>query len=207
VKKPSADELAAAHDRGDWNTLWLAARPLVKFTIKNMIRRGEIDPARWIDEDLLQQGMLSAGLAVRSWNTLEGAFSTWVSTKVRGYLREFRDNAVRHGFTGQGDPPILESLQEEVRAGEGDDEEIDETKQDALVYPNEVFLSQETAAERDTAMRLLSRLGPKDAELMRRLCGIGCESQTLREIAMERGVSVWSLWQASQRLGKLLESK
>jgi len=205
VEKLTAEELASAHDRRDWNTLWLAAQPLVKFTIKKMMQRGEIDAARWADGDLKQEGLLAAGLAVRSWSTLEGAFSTWVVTKIRSHLRDYIEKVSRGGFGGEGSTPFLVSAQEDVLLDADEGEDPDATKQDLFTYPeDEVFVSPETAVERANAVRLLKKLGPKDAEVARRFYGLGCESETLAAIAELQGVTLWQVWSAHQRVGRLL---
>jgi DNA-directed RNA polymerase specialized sigma subunit len=204
VPKPTADELAAAHDAQDWNALWLAAIPLVKFTIKRMIQRGEIDPSRWADGDLKQEGLLAAGRAVRSWNTLEGTFNTWITAKVRAILLEFRDKTVRNGFGGGGDPPFLVSAQEELWIDNEPDDEPDAVKQDMFTYPeDEVFLAPETAVDREIALRFLHLCDSTDQLILRLLFGVDCEPKTVSQIADLTGVSRSSAHRAIDRLRRL----
>jgi RNA polymerase sigma factor (sigma-70 family) len=87
MKKTYA-ELAALRERKEWGMLWVEALPLVKFTIKRMIQSGALDP-HYAREDLLQEGNLSAGKAIRTWEPLEAAFSTWITSNVRGALLNF----------------------------------------------------------------------------------------------------------------------
>jgi RNA polymerase sigma factor (sigma-70 family) len=87
VKKCSADELRAAHQAQDWRLLWEQALPLVKFTITRLIRSGRLDSS-FSSDDLLQEGNLAAGAAVRSWHPDKGAFSTWVMRRVHGAIQD-----------------------------------------------------------------------------------------------------------------------
>lgn len=209
MRKLSADELATARDREDWGTLWLAARPLVKFTIRRMIHRGEVDPSRWIDADLRQEGLLAAGIAVRSWNTIEGAFSTWVSANVRGALLKAGNKEARSGFGGLGDTPFVVSGQEKLHDEnyEDDDDDAEAVKQDLFVYEeDEVFLSPVTAAERANAVRLLAQLDPVDEEIARRLFGVDCGQQTERETAVAMGISRRRVRLLAERLGRFTKS-
>jgi RNA polymerase sigma factor (sigma-70 family) len=206
VPKPTADELAAAHDAQDWNALWLAAIPLVKFTIKRMIQHGEIDPSRWADGDLKQEGLLHAGRAVRSWNTLEGAFSTWVTTQVRGNLLNYTGKDSRGGFGGEGGAPFLVSGQEEVWIDNEPDDEPDAVKQDMLAYAeDEVFLTPETAVDREIALRFLHLCDATDQLILRLLFGVDCEPKTVSQIADLTGVSRSSAHRAIDRLRRLTQ--
>lgn len=192
MRKLNNDELAQAHDRQDWHALWLAARPLVKFTFRRMIQRGEVDPARWSDPDINQEGLLAAGLAVRSWDTLEGSFSTWVCAQIRGALLDLLKGENNGGVGGRQRSGSTVSLQEQVLGAEDFDEDEDEgtPKQDLLSYPHdEVIPSVETAVERANAVRLLDRLAPLDKEIALRLFGLGLLPHTEREAAEALGVS------------------
>lgn len=208
VEKLNADELAAAHDRGDFNMLWLAARPLVKFTIKRMMQRGEVDPSRWADGDLKQEGMLAAGLAVRSWNTLEGRFSTWVVKNIRGYLLNYLQGAENGGVGGPRRTSAVFSLQEEVFGiDDTDDEDEGTPKQDLLSYPeDEVFLSPETATERANAMGLLDKLGPADARIARLAVGLDDDPRSFLEIAKRERITEWRVRSALDRLRRLCKA-
>lgn len=77
--KLSQDELVRARLLGDWDTLWTAAIPWVKFVVSTM---GQ-------DEDLTQTGHLAAGQAVRTWDPDKGAFSTHICNCVRGACQTY----------------------------------------------------------------------------------------------------------------------
>ncbi|MCE5292951.1 MAG: hypothetical protein ABFC80_09325 [Coriobacteriales bacterium] len=210
MRKLTNDELAKARDAEDWGALWLAARPLVKFTIKRMIQRGEIDPSRWADDDLKQEGLLAAGLAVRSWDTLEGAFSTWVSGKIRTEILSHLQGEGNGGVGGSRRGGKVSSLQEPFKSespGCDDDEDEDDkvTRLDMLTYPeDEVIPSPETAMNRETALRLLDRLGPFDRDVARRAYGFDGKPQSIREIAAAHDVSFRQVHTAIARVGTLL---
>lgn len=191
MQKLTNEELARAHDAQDWGLLWLAAQPLVKLTIRRMIQKGELLSARWSDVDLRQEGVLAAGAAVRSWNTLESAFSSWVSIKVRGALLDYVRREARGGLGGEGDVPFLVSAHEEPRKpGAEEEEEEGDTYLDLLTYPeDEVLPRPDIEAERINALRLLKRLGPSDRDVVQRLFGIQQDPQSLAEIAFEKGIS------------------
>lgn len=190
--------------------LWLAARSLVKFTIKRMIQRGELAPTRWMDGDLIQEGMLAAGLAVRSWDTLEGAFATWIPLQVRGHLLKTVTGENNGGVGGSRRQGFTSSLQDpfKTETSNGDDEEDEDdkvSKLDMLTYPDdEVIPSPETAMNRETALRLLDRLGPFDRDVIRRFYGFDEKPQSPREIATALGVSHKRVRTAMERVGILL---
>ena len=77
-------ELRIALDRQDWNTLWFAAEPWIRFAMAEL---------GCGDEDALQEGRLAAGLAVRSWDPDRHAFSTHITSRVRfALLKYFGEN-------------------------------------------------------------------------------------------------------------------
>jgi RNA polymerase sigma factor (sigma-70 family) len=185
MRKLSHEDLRAARDRQDWNTLWLQSIPLVKFSIKKMMSEGEVDPF-WAREDLLQEGMLAAGLAVRSWDTIEGAFSSWVTLKVRGHLLDHLNRNATNGMGGKDADVTVASLHEIAHRTE----ESETTRQDELAYDVEVFAPPETAAEAAALRRLMVRLTSAEADVVARTFGLGgAEPQSLREVAEHYGVS------------------
>lgn len=204
MPKLTADELAAAHDRQDWGALWLAAAPLVVFTIEGMISKGELAPTSWANGDLRQEAQLAAGLAVRSWSPLEGAFSTWIVLRIRGAVLDALRREFKRGFGGGGETPYLVSSQEEVWIDSDPDDEADAVKQDTFVYPeDEVLVSPETAMDRAIAMRLLERCDQTDQLILRLFFGVDCEPKTISEIADFTGVSRSSAHRAVERLRRL----
>lgn len=71
------EQLQTARALEDWDTLWLAADPWIKFAMSEL---------RCGDEDALQEARLAAGQAVRSWDPAVVAFSTHVNTYARGAI-------------------------------------------------------------------------------------------------------------------------
>lgn len=210
MRKLTTEELAQARDREDWGALWLAARPLVKFTIKRMIQHGEIDPSRWADDDLRQEGLLAAGLAIRTWDTLEGAFNTWVPGKIRTELLSYLQGETNGGVGGPRRQGATTSLHEPYKAAsnsyDGDEDDDDKaTKLEMLSYPEgEGIISPETAMSRETALRLLDRLGPFDRDVTRRLFGFDEKPQSTHQIAAQLGVSRKRVRTALERVWTLL---
>ncbi len=86
----TAEQLIKAHALQHWNTLWLAAEPLVKFAMAEL---------GCGDDDAWQTGRLAAGGAIRTWNPARGAFSTHIATQVRGALLKWL-NEQRTGGVG-----------------------------------------------------------------------------------------------------------
>lgn len=70
-------ELQRARALEDWNALWLAADPWVKFAMSEL---------HCGDDDAFQCGREAAGRAVRTWCPEKGAFSTHIKNRVRGEL-------------------------------------------------------------------------------------------------------------------------
>lgn len=101
MKRPSHDELCAAHDRQDWDILWQAAIPITKFAVKSYLRNRLRRTPKWTREDLLQEGLLAAGEAIRTWRTYEAAFSTWLSVKIVSALHNYANRATNHGVGGR----------------------------------------------------------------------------------------------------------
>jgi RNA polymerase sigma factor (sigma-70 family) len=86
------DELKALKNAQDWNALWTAAIPWVKFAASS-IRTNE-------REDMIQVGLLKVGAALPRWNPDAGHFSTFVHKVARGAMLNFvRDKETREGHT------------------------------------------------------------------------------------------------------------
>jgi RNA polymerase sigma factor (sigma-70 family) len=80
------EELTAASDRKDWNLLWGAAIPIVKFAMKRITRARNV-AGRHVTDDMLQEAMEAAGRAVRTWRPLEHNFSTHIVQAAKGAIR------------------------------------------------------------------------------------------------------------------------
>ncbi|HKU13523.1 MAG TPA: hypothetical protein VJQ52_03955 [Steroidobacteraceae bacterium] len=111
MKKFTHAELAAAQERGDWDLLWQQAMPLVKLVVGRMGRSGAVRNSAakpgTRDDDLLQQGMLIAGEAMRQWKPLECAFTTHIGNAVRWKLYEFLGRRHNHGIGSHVQRPAV----------------------------------------------------------------------------------------------------
>jgi DNA-directed RNA polymerase specialized sigma24 family protein len=77
-------DLWAEHEKQNWGALWEMAVPVVQATVGRMKRAGE---ATGVDYDeLIAEGNLVAGTAVREWRPLDTLFGSWVSFCVRRKL-------------------------------------------------------------------------------------------------------------------------
>lgn len=90
-------ELADLRECEWWGVLWNYALPWAKYTIKQMIERGTLDPF-YAREDLLQEGNLAVGNAVQTWDPAKGTLGTWVCANVRGHLLNYLGLQSNQGF-------------------------------------------------------------------------------------------------------------
>lgn len=171
MKRLNADELRAAQVAQDWRSLWEQALPLVKFAVNRFAMRG-VDRALCSD-DMIQDGNIAAGKAVRSWNPDKGEFSTWILARVEGAIRNHLQRTLS-GMVGGRDS--------EGRTGFFEDERFADVEE--LVSS----LEQE-----DEATRLgdaLAQLTAGDQKILALRYGVGGEKTLqVQEIAIHLG---WS---------------
>lgn len=188
------DDLKAAHVRQDWSTLWLAAIPLAKLSLKRLMEQGRLDPVH-IGGDLLQDALLAAGEAVRLWQPDKGAFSTW----VMAYIRRRALNSIQAASTGmvggRQHGPLVASLHGVHREDTlfHEDETQDSGVEALLTYEDPPQGLRDPAEEagalqaQEWVAAALDALDADDIELVSSLYGIGLARQTLREYATRRG--------------------
>jgi hypothetical protein len=205
-------ELAAAQERGDWALLWQHAMPLVKLVIKRMRKDGAAQSDNADDDgELLQQGMLIAGEAMRVWRPIECAFSTHITTRVRGGILNHRAEAANAGVGSREQKPVILSLGDERpdSSTSADDEDKDEdgTFDAALTYAGVVmpggqfdgdgyvpegFADPSELADvgaKEAVRASFQHLTPEEIELVSTLYGFdGARAQTLVEYAEARGI-------------------
>jgi RNA polymerase sigma factor (sigma-70 family) len=165
----SASELRAAQAAQDWHGLWLQAVPLVKSTISRLIASGNLTPEQATD-DLLQEALLTAGRALRTWDPDQGAFTTWMTRAAHGAILDHVRRTMS-GMVGGRDAgaPTL-PLFEEVTVGHLAD------------AADLLGASQEQLAVRAGLKAMKS---PKERELLMRVHGIDREKQNMPQIAAE----------------------
>jgi len=178
-------ELAAALDAQRYDILWYEAVPLAKFAVGQMSRAGLVDAVH-LREDLLQEAITAAGEAIRTWDPMEGAFSTWVVAAVKGALLSYVSREAN-------------GLQAPLHFGRfyGVDEEFIDLDESDLTYENtpegfdEPSVGLEHEDDRDDVAMLLGRLkSPEEQDMLMRLYGLDCEPVTQIEYAREQGVSL-----------------
>jgi RNA polymerase sigma factor (sigma-70 family) len=150
---------------GDHQTLWEAAVPLVRYVVKRLDVYGPHDR-----EDLIAEGTLAAGVAIRAWNPIDVAFSTWVCNCVRNRLIAYIDREREHD---------TRRVQQDVEqmAGDAPEPELDATR----------------------VAEFLALVPFPDAQLLRKHFGIGCAPYTVSELAVAHDVSSAAVTQALQR--------
>ena len=168
-----AAELQALRKARDWQRLWVAALPLVKLTITRLISSGRITTDQATD-DLLQEGNLAAGRAIRSWDPDKGAFSTWVMRAAHGAMLDHLRRASSGMVGGRAARGGTSTLIEEAIEDDGTFEEAPEALQ----------RMQESMQLRVSIASLKS---VQDRELIKRYYGLGCEAEQLKDIASKWG--------------------
>lgn len=177
----TSKELELLRDEGDWKALWIAAVPWVKFAASSL-RTDE-------REDLIQDGLLSVGANIKSWNPALGRFSTFVCSVARNAMlthierKDRKAAATRELDVEQPDnqewsplPQATYSDTAHTPAGFGD--------------PT-VELSRQFAS--DAAETLLTELNASESLLLRENLGLPilddpAEAMQIKEIAASRGV-------------------
>lgn len=175
------EELAQAHDRGDWDTLWKHAIPLTYFAVRRLVETGKVR-SEFASDDMVQEGLLAAGQAVRTWDPLLGAFSTWVMPRVAGAL-------MNHICAEAGG--MVGSRAQRSEVVEFDDAVPADT--DSPFPSPEAFAAQEQLAQ-DVATALAACRDPEDEAILRAVYGIGVPEQSVAEYAREKGMSVRSAY-------------
>lgn len=161
MQKLTHEQLAAARAKQDWTTLWQIAEPLVKFTIKRMRERGEAYECDW--EELLQEGMLAAGEAMRRWDSSAGTFGAFTVSWTRGRLLDYLNSQPRVNDTS---PVATETL--------------------ACDSPLPEFLADE-----QSVLRLLDRLESYERLVVAHIYGLnGTTQYSVEQFASAQAVSV-----------------
>lgn len=142
VEKLTHAELARAHERKDWPLLWQQAEPLVRMVVRRLSRAASAKEN--VDsEDLVQEGMVIAGTAMRRWQPLECAFSTYIANQVGWGLLNHRGITRNHGIGSRAQRPAILSLEDTRDTAEApgsrlavdfEDDEEENTFEAALTY-------------------------------------------------------------------------
>lgn len=178
MKLMNAEELRAAHAAQNWRVLWEQTIYIVKHAVTRLLQAGQLAPERASD-DLLQEGYMAAGKAVKTWNPDLGMFSTWISHAVRGAMLNHL-KAESTGIIGGRDAGLITTqLADDITPDmEGDEptEEIERLK-DAV------------------RVRIaLGHLEERERLILERWFGIDCEPEPMDAICMVVGLKRVQVW-------------
>jgi len=192
-------ELAAAHEAQDYALLWREAVPLAHYALRQMTQVGQLD-RYYIREDLVQEAVATAGEAIRTWDPIEGAFSTWIVAAVRGAILQY----IAREAGGIQAAHLYRST-----SFSWDDELFESINESHLTYEHtpegyaDPSIEAEQLQQQDRVSGLLGQLrSPEDQDMLTRLYGLDCEAMTQSEYAFERGVSLSTV---KKRLASTLE--
>jgi len=183
------NNLNEAREREDWETLWRAAEPIVAYVVRSL------GPKPEYVQDLQQEGMLRAGIAVRTWDPAKGTFQTYISRSVHGTLLTYLNGLQNAGIgvpRGTRKLPEVEDLD-----GPMADEEGEGAVTDNLTYadtPNTPHgygdvgetLQRDMAPAAATA--ILDYTDEETGALLRALYGLDGPAQDETEIGRRRGL-------------------
>ncbi len=161
MQKLTHEELWDAQARGDFDLLWTAAERHVAGTVIGMLRRGDVEGEK---DDLIGEGNLAAGLAVKCWNPLVAAFSTHVSLFVYRAVKRYATKQDQHTMQ------ILDGSSVE-ELSDPDAKSADET------------------ADVQRVRELLTGLSHAERKLISRYFGIGGDAMSIRELAVAHDVA------------------
>lgn len=186
-------ELAAARQRQDWGLLWEQAIPLAKLAVRRLMEKGSLAPGQ-STEDLMQDALLAAGLAVRKWQPEKGAFSTWVMARARGQVLDSLA-ACNSGMIGgrRSGLPVVSMHGEGSTAYEGEDDAEDAAELQYEHTPEGLGDPLEEAARVEAGEQALLRLAslPADAEeLVASLYGVGRTKETVEQFARRKRLAI-----------------
>jgi len=188
----NADELRAAHAAQDWRTLWEQSVPIVKYSIKLLMKAGRLS-RNSISDDLLQEGYEAAGRAVRSWNPDIGKFSPWISQAARSaMLNHLRREA--GGMVGGRDAVALTT------------QWVDDVAADAEA--DTPFQEVERSVDALRVRIALTALEPNEQLVIKRYFGVDCAPEPMDAICKMSGLSRRSAWriirEALERMSELV---
>jgi RNA polymerase sigma factor (sigma-70 family) len=120
----------------DWarNRLWIDTAKLVLYVFHLMRRAGSLPGVAPDDMDVIQEGNMAAGRALKRWDPSKGALSTFLVPSIRGAMLNYREKEIEFERLLQEAPEV------------SDFDEVDEESDDGLEFNQTVFLSPERSA-------------------------------------------------------------
>jgi len=204
-------EAAQLGDQTAYKKLWEVALPLVPFVAKGLRRSGYLTPGMRDEEDMLQEGSIAIGEALKRWDPAQGRMSTFLVPRIRGALLDWTSEAHKGGIASKHTACTVVDLEE--AAGSEDFEHQDQpglhaqaagfSRLDLLAYEgvyggqgeldeasaNPNARASELAAIVDDLNRLLCKLPADVAGMIRQHYGIGVPERTVDQIADSTGLS------------------
>lgn len=215
LKRFTHAQLATMHDAGAWDELNEQALRHAPFAIRELKKRGALF-GESLTSDLLQEAVLAALEAVRTWQPLNCVFSTHVETVVRSTVLDKLLGGLTGGIGSRrtvvaGRGAEHTSLNIEVE-GDREPDEIP-TLQDALAYANTDavpagFGPPEIELQREFTMHavdtLMAELSSDESALMR---AVYYEDQTFRDYAKIVAKHPATLHRRAQQILETLRQK
>ncbi len=194
------EQLVAARAAQDWTTLWEAAIPLAKLTVRRLMEYGDLDPAH-STSDLMQDALLAAGEAVRLWEPEKGAFSTWIPAYAKRRILNSIQAAATGMVGGRQNGLFTVSMHGEPRVENPfrQDENRDSGIEACLVYEENPEGLRDPSVEAEVldfvqlVRQMLESLEPEEAEMLKCLFGIGGLTETRESYAKHEGIPLRSL--------------
>jgi RNA polymerase sigma factor (sigma-70 family) len=180
-------ELRAMKEKQDWNSLWKAAMPWVRFAATSV--RGSDR------EDMIQEALINVGRAIPRWDPNQGEFSTYVQKIAKNKMLNFqrdkrrRDESSRHFGDGMeeshedGTPSPLATYCDTGHVPRG------------FRDPAEELASQHAA---ETVEQFLSQLDSLTDQVLREMVGMPVldehgDEKYIKDLAKSRGIPATTL--------------
>lgn len=186
---------------------WLESLPVVWATLTRMRAAGEIQQR--LDDDILQEGYLAAGLALRRWTPERGPAAPLIAAYVRGRVLNHL-NTQHNGGIGSGRQKVqMFHLPETAPLpGTNSDNLPPDSPADGLIYaePPDGFDDPAVALEREALLKqvrfAVELMDAEDRDMLKALYGLDGEPVTLNEYATRQG---WAIRTAGRLRVRALE--
>ena len=201
---------AAAHHR-----LWEVALPLVPYCESKLRKSGYLAHVAHADPDMLQEGYLCIGPALKRWDPSGGRMSSFLVPRIRGAMLDWAAEAFKAGIASKHTACTVLDMEEIIVDGEFEPKDepglhaaasgfsrMDMLTYDGIYGPsgldhasaNPNALSVERVQEVDDLLRLLYTLPTELSETIRLAYGVGCAQLSAQEIADMSGLSVRTVY-------------
>ncbi len=183
-------EKAHSGDESAFQALWVQGTKLVLMVAHRLRRQSLVPSAEFLD--LIQEGNIGVGKAVRSWDPDKGRFSTYVAEIVRGHMLMYTSGRGREGgVTGRDAEGNRATVYAESDILSSDNDGVEE------VHENYLVSFDFSQVEHRLLRRAIAKLPEKEHDfIMRRFF----RDQTLEEIADVYGISKQAVHKAITKI-------